>query len=367
MSIPGEVQTDLNLYTLNNQLLGLRTNFAEAVSKLESKTYSIKKTFRTLYDNLMETLDRLIDGVEIAIVPMERFTDFENNLVTLDEFGSFEILEYYNGLQKLKLGYQGIYVAILRIQDIKEVPMTPANNQDSGILDSLNTEEFIEQGYANPVFELDKHKTYYTIIEGDTLQSIATKVYDGDMSRWPDIARENKINDGDLLGNAMLGETILIPMGPASQSSIANNLVYETAFEGTNQKQIDRYTYGRDIDLFKKRMQVDSTNDIKVVEGIPGVIQNIKDRFDNSRGSLNPLHPDWGISPPSNDGAIPFHVSVDRLLEEMEAQCVSDNRVLDAVALRRSVKLIRDYLQVEMEIQLIGGQVEKDNFNLPEV
>lgn len=369
VELPQEIQLDLDLFTLNDQLRTKRSDFALAVSRMESQAYSIKKQFRNLVDDMISIIDQIISKVETAVIPKADFTGFEAGTVTLDEHGSFDILNYYGEINKLKLSLYGINVALLQIDDTNAIPLTPALsiNANEGTLDTLDENEFIEQGYENPVTELTQNFNYYTIMQNDTLHSIAAKVYSGDSSRWVEISRANNLRDSDLVGNQRLGETIKIPRGTGGNNLFDNNLVYEKTFDNNSQKSIDRFNYGRDITLVEGKIQVDSENDLKWVEGINGVVENIKDRFDNTKTALNPLNPSWGLEPLGNFGNIPFPILLDRVLINMEAQAAEDGRVVSATIDRAKLDLKRDRLDVEMEILLIGSQIEKTSFRVPPI
>ena len=93
--LPQEIQNDFNLFALNEELKRLRAEFGQAVSKMESGSYSVKKSFSGLIDNINDLIDSLTSAVEIAVIPSEVFADFEAGLVTLDEYGGFDIIKYY--------------------------------------------------------------------------------------------------------------------------------------------------------------------------------------------------------------------------------------------------------------------------------
>lgn len=365
--LPQGLQTDLNLLGLNERLKALRVEFIFAVSKMESKAFSVKKSFKALRANFVETINSLIEATEIIIIPKDRYDDFVNGLTTLTEHGSFELLDYLNGLHKFKFFILQIDVALLSLQNTKAVPTIPSNQTSENVLDILDSDEFADQGYNNPMFEIEKSVTYYTIIEGDTLQSIAVKEFDGDATRWVDISKENQITDNDLIDGDLIGETIRIPGDSSAGNVSASNLVYEGFFDGTSQKLIDRFTYGRDIFLINGRMVVDSTNDIRTVEGRQGVKDNIQDRYKRTVNSLNPMNPSWGLVPLNQtDGRIPYPIMIERSLIDMENQATLDGRVLGANIDRSKIKIRGDRIDIIMEIRLIGSQIEKMDITVPQ-
>lgn len=363
--LPQEIQNDFDLFAQNERLKQLRADFNEAVSKMETGSYSVKQAFAGLVDQINSLLDTLTSAVETTVIPKDSFQDFLDGVVTLDEFGSFDIIEYYNGLKKLRFMYYGATVALQQLQDVPVKPVSPAITAQTGVLDSLDSNEFIEQGSDNPVFEAQQSFKYYVIVAGDTLQTIASKVFDGDINRWPEIAQANSISDSDLLDNNLVGQTLKIPTEAAASNNLqSNNLVFELYFLGTTQKEIDRFNYGRDLDLFEKKLQISGTGDLKRNEGLTCLVDNLQARFDNSKGALNPLNPTWGLDSPGDASDIPFVIILDRLLSNMESQATDDPRVVSAAVLRKQIEVDGDVIRVPMDITLIGNRDLDTTFDI---
>jgi len=304
--LPIEIQSNLDLFSINEEIKNLRGDFAFAVSQMATGAFSIKELFGNIVDTLNERIDRATELLEAVIVPKDSFTDFTNGDKTLDDFGSFEIINYYNELKKLRFILHGIPVALLAVEESRQKPVSPSNTTEQGVLDALDDLEFLEQGFDNPVTDTQEQFTYYTVIEGDTLPVIASKVYQGDIEKWPEIARVNDLSDSDLIDGSLLGTVIKIPkLGTTNNSLSELNMVFEKLFNGTSQAEIERFTYGRDIDLFEKKILISGTNDIKLMTGVDGVVKNIQDRFNNTKRSLNPLDPAWGLLPLSDNKTVP--------------------------------------------------------------
>jgi len=357
VNLPLEIQNDNVLFAKNEELRMLRANLITINSQIESGTYSGKSIIENIYSQLLDTINFLLKQIEVIVVPEENRTDFTNGIVTLDDFGSFDILKYYNELQRLKWIYYSLAVMIQQMNETNTVSNNPALAQSDNILNQLNDNEFLVQGAENPVYDQEVTYKYDTIVQGDTLPTIAARNYDGDISQWPKISSANNITDSDLLDSDLVGVIIRIPViTQLNSQSIDDNLVYETKVTTITQASIDQYLYGRDILLVNKKMQISSSNDIKRVKGTACVVQNIQSRFLNSKGSLNPLTPDWGLDSLDRDSNIPPIISLDRLLTDMEYQAMADPRVVNASILRNTLKLNGDAFTVEMEIQLIGNR-----------
>lgn len=363
MSLPFEIQNDLDLFSRNEELRSLRSSLITSVSKMDSGTFSIKKEFSSVVNDMVTVIDVILKRVVVTVIPKDDYSDFESGLLTLDTFASFDLMKYYNDLQKLKFYLNGITVALQSLQDITPVPLTPSSISDTGVLASLNSKEFIEQGSDSPVFETIQDYKYYTIIQGDTLQKIAIKVYAGEINKWVDIAHANNLSDNDLLDNDLVGQIIKIPIINSAKSISTFNLVYETFFDGITASAIEQFTYGRDIKVVNGKFQISGSGDLQRISGIKSVVQNIQDRFNNTKGSLNSLNTNWGILPLNDTKKVPFAIHLDRLLTDMERQAMLDPRVVSATVKRNKLVLSGDRLDIEMDIILIGGKSIKEIFN----
>lgn len=364
LALPTEVQTNIELYNLNEHLKFQRGQLNFVVAKLATGVYSAKSMFSDLIDEMDVTLNSIIILSEKVMVPEANFQDFLDGLTTLDVYGSFDMLYYYNGVRKLSNYLNGIRIALIQLQDVPTKPVVPTGDVSGDFLETLSSTEFIEQGFDSPVYDDTNDFYYYTISDGDTLQTIANKVFDGDTNRWPEIAELNQISDNDLIDGDLTGETIKIPSDISSGvAQNENNLVYEAFFDGTNQELIEQFTYGQDLKLTEKHFEISATGDLRRISGIACYVQNIQSRFHGKKGTLNPSAEDWGIDDIKDDGNIPPVIALDRMLIDMEGQTEDDGRTLSASALRRTINKTGDRLDVNMEILLIGGRSITENFN----
>ena len=341
-------------------LIGLREKLDELNSQAQTATLSVKK----LYGNVIEEMDVLLNtmrtNIEQTVVPPTEYSNFLIGLNTLDEWMDFDSLQYYNGLRELQFLLYGFRAAFLGIQDAPVQsnqagilgPTTP------GVLDSITEEEFVDQGFKSPAMEVTPDYLYYTIRQGDSLQKIALRTLT-DATRIMDVARASNITEDDLINNSRIGETIRIPSDTAALArQRETNLVYERYADQITQRFLDRFFYGRDLALPDRRLQVDTHGDLAVIEGVQCVLENIRDRFHNVKGSLNPQTPNWGLTRLTDRGRMPFALFLDLLFSDMEGQALSDGRVVGANVNRRTFKIVRDALFVSMKIVLSGGQVE---------
>jgi len=357
--IPIQLQSALNMASMHLKITYLREDLLSLDAKLQSGQYGMKRVLSEWLQEWYAILDEAITIIEGTIIPKDKWTDFEAGTVTLDEYGDTDSIEYYNGLRKLRMIGTQLEVALISLQDTKPRALSPYSNQQSGIIGVLTEEEFIDQGAITPTTEVEDQYIHYTIDYGDSLMRIAKKVYN-DYSLWTEISRANDLYDSDLIDNNMAGQTIKIPIEQKGVTKRqAENLVYEPVFKGTDQKDIDRYFFGRDIKLEDKKIVVDGQNDLAVMEGVECAVENIRDRFASTRGSLNPQNPTWGLTPIDFKGGMPFAIFLEKLFLDMEGQAMFDPRTSFASVLRSKLFLEGDTFKVDMTINLIGGRTGK--------
>jgi len=308
---------------------------------------------------IINTIDELLKSVEASIVPKgsaTSFSDGDEALIDYVEHGELDKLNYYNSLIKQKLYVYGVTAAIISSPTKKEMPIQPPNSNLTGnVLDVLDIDEFVDQGYENPVVGLDQEYTYYCIEQGDTLQSIAQDFYE-DYRQWTRIAQANQLQENDLIDADMVGSYIKIPVSQAGSLVRSNqNLVYESMYDPENVSSIERYLFGTDFDVGNEKIESSSKGDLKKISGIKNVSQNIKNRFRAGKGSLNPLHPDWGISLMNDMAQTPWVIGLERQIADMEIQAMHDPRVVSSTIDRGKLELAGDRIDIEIEIELHGG------------
>lgn len=363
MRVPVAVQQNQEISRNNEELRGLRSEFEAQVSKVTSGAFAIRRAFLGLTDKILAKIDEIKKKVEAVVIPASDFADFESGTVTLDQYADFDTLAYYNGLQRLGYGFHGVYVALIGISDIPQQPIGAGFTNDDSVIDVLDSDEFLEQGYTYPVYEAELSVKTYTILQGDTLAGIAAKIL-GDSDRWPEIAKLNDISNNDLIDGSLVGQKIRVPViRTATTNRRGNNLVYEPFPEDHgDQKALDRYFYGRDLFVnSEKALEVGNNNDLRLAEGLDVVVGDVNRRFQVRKGNLNPLHPRYGLQKLNDSRRTPFVVALDRLLADMEGQAGSDPRVNAATVPRKNVSLKGDVLRADIDINLIGGSRSRRN------
>ena len=330
-----------------------------AESEAQSGQHSIKKVFKNWLQEWEAILDETIGVVEATIIPKDKWTDFEAGIEVISSYADTDTLEYYSGLRTLRMLSSMVSLSLMKLRDVNPKPVSHNNTKIDGVIDILNEEEFIEQGGSNPVTEVEDQYAYYTVNYGDTLMGIAKKF--GDYILWTDIGEANSVTDSDLIDTDYVGKTLKIPIPQgAIVQQHKKNIVFEPVFKGTEQRDIDRFFYGRDLRLSDDGdLVVDGLDDLSTIEGVRCVTDNIKDRFTSRKGNLNPKHPEWGLEPLDNPAGIPFAIFLEKLCLDMEAQAMDDPRVINASVQRSKMTVIGDALRVPMEINLIGGRTGK--------
>lgn len=351
--LPLQIQAT-DIQQLHEQIINLRSEFATATSKVQTGSFSVRKVMGDISTRLQDAIRETITKIEATLVPKDQFADFEIGVRTLNEFADFDSLQYYNGLNQLKTYLRGIDAAMIEVQDASVRSYGPQITSEDGVIDILTEEEFIDQGFLTPVVEQQPAHSFYVVKQGDSLRSIALSELD-DPVRWPEIAAANDISDSDLLDGLWVGRTIKVPLDVSiSNSQAEDNLVYETYY-ATNQEELNRFFFGRDIALKDGRFVLTSSGKLAVTEGMENVQNALQERFRERRGELNPMHPFYGLFPMEDPGRMPLVIFLDKLLSDMESQATADPRVIAAFVDRARLKREGDVLRVAIRIELLSG------------
>ncbi len=308
-----------------------------------------------IQNDIKDTIDSMMTAILSNAVPADRRADFDAGTVSLTDVTSFEVIEYYNGLAKLRLLNFGIIAAQKIDPDAIEAPIQDEAYLPTGSAVSvIHDDDFSDQGFEKPVTNVHYSYKYYSITQGDTLRSIALKFY-GDPGLWHRIAAVNDISENDLIDNDRAGTMIRIPvLAEEGLKRGDDNLVYETNYDPASTPSIQQYLYGTDIALRDKKIQIDGQGDLALVKGLDCIIANITDRMNGKKGSLIP-HPEWGLAPLSGFSGIPYVVRVEQFCQDLEQQAMLDPRVSTASVDRKTLSVIGDAIWVTLTIELIGG------------
>jgi LysM repeat protein len=343
------------LAVYNANLAELRAKLQQANSKIQAGVVSTRRAIGTLDSAIETVIKNILSTIEVLVIPKNVAGDFQNGVVTIDQYASWDTMAYYNGLRRLHVELMSLRAAMYMSQaDGEQAISIPQSDSGGTFIDVLDSDEFTDQGYGTPVTDRREQYTYHTVQQGDTMMSIAIKYY-GDYHKWTRIATANSLDDDDFLSDDIVGQTIKVPIQQSALLARGNdNLVYEPLAHANDPASIERSLYGSDIDTSNGRLSVDGRGDIKRTAGIPCVMQNVSRRITTPKGGLNPLHPGYGIEGLAGSTKAPYLISIDRLIEDMEDQAHSDPRVVSAVLARDKLKLRGDRIDVPITIDLIG-------------
>lgn len=205
-----------------------------------------------------------------------------------------------------------------------------------------------------------KNKIYYQITQGDTLQSLANKFY-GDYTRYTIIAEANGITNKDFENDGLIGTSIEIPsLIPLASKQTEFNLVYFKRQTVATPKERQIQTLGNDIRLDQTgQIVVDGNGDVSLLYGEDCYMENIIDRISNVMGSLNQIHPEWGIRIAVGD--IPAAIVLNKIYDNIEQQIVSDPRTEFAYVDRENSLLNSDTANIITHLKPINGAEQTIN------
>ena len=241
-------------------------------------------------------------------------TAYMAGTLTIDEVLDFDVLSFYNTLQKVKITSNSLCGVINTIVVQEEIRYY--SNADDYTL----TDEQFDSGDENKV-ENTSNFRYYTVMSGDTARIIALRELK-DSEKFTSILKINNISENDLIDGSLIGEKIKIPILTATVTRGDDNLVFSNDPDNT-----DEFLYGSDLALgANDELLVSAKGDLLGKTGIENVYDNIERRLSNNKGSLNVFSPNWG-SIAIDDSNAPLMVKIDRYLEDAVGQIQADPRV----------------------------------------
>lgn len=316
------------------------------VDNIIVENINIQSGKNTPFDNLPTILSRLLGNVILALIaflnayiPALDRTDFDNGDLTLDDFVSIDLLNFYNAQQQIATfgeGMNGILNSIPRENEIRYYA-----NADDYTLTQEQFDELNKQAIVN-----DSTFIYYVVKQGDTLRRIAQKIY-GNSEKYTRIAQTNNISNNDIIDNNLIGAILKIPIQVSSIARGDDNLVFEGVIDPND---VNIFLHGKDILLEDGKMLISKTGDIRIVQGKTNVLQNLENRLSGRKGGLNTFQPNWGLISP-DDSNSPFLVKIDRYLTDVQTQLLSDPRV-------ESVKVDLDTLEIDGEAISFSNDIE---------
>jgi len=275
--------------------------------------------------NLKEAVRQSLESFIDTFLSTSQQTSYAAGTITIDEIINFDLLAFYNSLQKVKIAtnqLSGVLNSIVVQEELRYY---------SNANDYLLTTDQFDSGDENKVENTSTFK-YYTVMEGDTARIIALREL-RDAEKFISILKINNITENDFIDGTLIGERIKVPMLISSATRGDDNLVYES-----DDENIDAFLYGSDIALgVNDEMLISSSGDLLGKTGIDNAYDNIENRLANNKGSLNVFNPNWGTVA-IDDSNAPLMVKIDRYLTDVTGQIQSDPRV-------ESVKINLDKLE----------------------
>jgi len=308
-------------------------NIIELIAIENEKIIAGKSTAMTLLPiytaNLKEAVRLSLDSFIDTFLSESQQATYLLGTLTIDSILSFDLLEFYNSLQKVKIAVNqlsGVLNSVVVQEEIRYY---------SNANDYLLTTDQFDSGDENKI-ENDVAFIYYIVMDGDTARIIALRLLK-DAEKFVSILRINDISENDFIDGTIIGQRIKIPLQTSSISRGDDNLVFES-----NTENADAFLYGSDLALgVNDELLISSKGDLLGKSGIKNVYKGIEDRIENNKGSLNVFSPNWG-SIAIDDSNAPLMVKINRYLEDIVGQIQADPRV-------ESVKINLDKLVLKGE------------------
>lgn len=341
--------------------LGFEVSFLNTVQSISDKLEDINteneniqagqstaSTFLPLYvSTLLSNTDKALDDFINTFLSASQKTSYESGDITIDDLVSRDLLIFYNSLQKIKLqtdSLQGVLNSLVQIDELR---------YSSDADDYTLTEEQFDSPDASKV-ENDTSFYYYTIMQGDTARIIAQRELK-DQEQFIKILKLNDITENDFIENNLIGEKIKIPFPVSITSRGEDNLIWESDYNDT-----EKFLFGSDLATgINKELLVSETGDLLGQVGIENSFNNIENRINNKKGSLNIFNPNWGTIS-IDDSNAPLMVKIGRYLDDVVAQIQSDPRVESVQMDLNKLELKDESISVPTKIFFIGTEETRE-------
>jgi hypothetical protein len=345
-----DIQADIGY---NAAFVSTSVNIEEMISSVKDENELIQagqSTASTLlpiltYSLLLSTNQALQEFINTFLSDEQKILYLSGDL-TIDDILDINLLIFYNTLQKVRLytlELQGVINSIIKQEEIRFY----ANSNNYTL-----TEDQFDNIDKNSI-ENNTGFYYYTVIDGDTSRIIALRELQ-DSGKFINILQINNITENGFIDGTLIGKQIKIPMlGGTTRAD--NNLVYES-----NADDIQAFLYGSDIATGINREIVSSgTGDIKNLEGLDNVVENVENRLNALKGSLNVFSPNWGTIA-IDDSNAPMLVKINRYLTDVINQIQSDPRIESVKMDLKQLKFAGESISVPTKVFFIGSEETRE-------
>lgn len=335
--------------------IGYNANFVSAsvdiqnlIDNINTENELIQAGKSTALTNLPVYVSALTTAVNLALAEfIDTFLSADQQVLydtgdlAIDDVLDIDLISFYNTLQKVKLfseELQGTLNTIVKNEEIRFYA-----NADNYTL----SEEQFDSGDENKV-ENDTSFYYYTVLDGDTARIIALRELK-DSEKYINILQLNNISENDFIDGTLIGTQIKIPLLAGTVTRGDDNLVYDA-----NPDNIETFLYGSDIaTTIDDGLAISGTGDILSLDGVDNVVDNIENRLEARKGSLNIFNPNWG-SISIDDSNAPLLVKIDRYLTDVTEQIQSDPRVESVKMELDKLDFVGERISVPIKIYFVG-------------
>lgn len=334
----------------NAAFISTSVEIEEIISDIQDENELIQAGRSTALTLLPEYVNILFKATDLALQEFkntflsdEQKALYNAGTLTLDDIVSPDLLTFYNTLQKIKIfgeSLQGALNSIIQQEEIRF--FANANNYTL-------TEDQFDNTDKNAV-ENNTQFFYYTVLAGDTSRIIALRELH-DSEKFINILQVNNISENDFIDGLLVGTQIKIPLLAGGITRGDDNLVYES-----NPANIQSFLFGSDIATgINNQILLSGTGDLQALTGVENVIENIENRLNSRKGSLNVFSPNWG-SIAIDDGNAPMLVKINRYLTDVLDQIQADPRVDNVKMDLSQLKFKGETISVPIKVSFVGSE-----------
>ena len=205
------------------------------------------------------------------------------------------------------------------------------------------------------MFKLESPKIlyqYHRINSDDSLRKLSIQ-YFGQIGHEQKIAEENNISDIQIRSGSLDNKIIKIPKDILSIGNKTNLIYFDANINSKDYSYYINNMLGIDI---KFPLTSDGTGDLDIEQGYNNYIKQISLRFNWDRGSLNPIHIDWGLG--EITGNVPKKIYLEKMISNIINQAKQDPRTSDIKIIDAFIE--KDTIKYETEIKDIATEQFKE-------
>ena len=339
--------------TINRMLTQRRNKFYRVTSSIEEHINFVVELLNSTEEK-KDSFDAVVLGVnKMGGTGSASFTPVSSVQINQVIEESTPTTEIENKMSSA-LGSEIAFTNLVAYEDVTEEIKVNVIEDESSQTPTLDSDEFFTEDDDIVSDQVKKSVRLYTVASGDTAFSISHKFY-GSYESYKLVIDKNNIAVSDFDNGVLVGKEIkILFLDKTPTQNVINNQIIKEKKQFPTKKEKLVELYGNDFRMSNGAIVADNTGDFSFTGGEETLINNLTDRLENEQGSLNEVHPGWGLR-----DLVGFPNNLDSasiVAEAIEAQTEKDPRVSTAVFNKSTFERNGDKIAYSLTVQGIAGE-----------